>query len=455
MAVIDWPATFGYAEFSEQPRRSRGPYVQRSAFTGKPHVSYGGGRRRHGRVVTPVSRTGQVQTEITSLVQQLSDPANQLRFEMPRVSGAAQHLTVHVTNIRPPELDERGTWRGWVLEFVETGSVVDPLPGLLEELNAGLPIDVRGDIVGNSDTDRYDWSITMSTLVLAMLTELASGRAGDIGFAVYEPDGNITSLFAHTRNGSALFASSQLEAGNYYIVVGTDTDADTNTPYRLRVVALGPGDSLPLNRDSEDNIQGASDIDVYPFTVSADTDVLVLLTALTSRSAGEIGFAVYEPDGNTTSLVAHTRNGSAIFASSQLEAGNYYIVVGATTDADTDTPYRLQITELDYTGRSVPFTVTSEDNIQGASDIDVYPFTVAQGDRVRVRLDRLTSRSAGEIGFAVYEPDGNITSLFTNTTNGSAIVATSRLAAGNYYIVVGTDTDADTNTPYRLRVNTV
>lgn len=118
MAVVAWPAAFGYAEFSEAPRRSRGPYVHRGVYDGTIHVSYGGGRRRRGHVITPVSRTGAVQTAITALVQDVSDPANQMRIARPGVA-AGTDIVVQVTGIRPPARDERGAWRGWRLDFVE------------------------------------------------------------------------------------------------------------------------------------------------------------------------------------------------------------------------------------------------------------------------------------------------------------------------------------------------
>lgn len=120
MADIDWPEAFGYAAFSEQAIRSRGPHVHRSVYTGRPHVSYGGGRRRQGYVVTPVSTTGMVQEEITALVQAISDPSNRLRLPLPTTdTDVATWLTVHVTRIQPPERNERGTWRGWRLDWVE------------------------------------------------------------------------------------------------------------------------------------------------------------------------------------------------------------------------------------------------------------------------------------------------------------------------------------------------
>ena len=121
MAIVDWPTSFGYTEFSETTYRSRGPYVQRSVFTGRVHTSFGGSSRRRGYVITPASRAnGTTTTEVNELVRRVSDPVNQLRFALPGTSGALEFLVVHVVGIRPPERDAQGIWRGWRLEFVQT-----------------------------------------------------------------------------------------------------------------------------------------------------------------------------------------------------------------------------------------------------------------------------------------------------------------------------------------------
>ena len=167
MAIIDWPSAFGYAEFEEQPYRSRGPYVHRSVYTGAVHVSYGGGRRRHGSVTTPVSTaTGVVQPEITALIAQVSDPANQLRLPRPLVRGRGisfDPMVVHVTRIRPPERDERGVWRGWQLEFIEIGAAADVLPP--PERAPSCPA-LSGTVTAKSDDSGFDVSIPVTqTLV--------------------------------------------------------------------------------------------------------------------------------------------------------------------------------------------------------------------------------------------------------------------------------------------------
>lgn len=123
MALINWPDGVGYAEFSEKPERARGPHVHRSAYTGAVHVSYGGGRRRRGVVVTPVqTRDGSIQPDISLMIQQISDPANQLRLERPQAvtSGTVtpSYLTAQVTRLVPPRRNERGVWQGWRIEWV-------------------------------------------------------------------------------------------------------------------------------------------------------------------------------------------------------------------------------------------------------------------------------------------------------------------------------------------------
>ena len=136
MAVRDWPLLpgstterYGFAEYSEQPMRARGPHVHRSVYTGAVHVSYGGGRRRRGYVTTPVSNRGDVSPEFVHLIAQLSDPADQLRLPRPPgVGEAGASIVVQPTRIHPPQRDERGVWRGWRIEFVETGAASTTTP---------------------------------------------------------------------------------------------------------------------------------------------------------------------------------------------------------------------------------------------------------------------------------------------------------------------------------------
>ena len=451
MAVIDWPAAFGYAEFSEQPHRSRGPYVHRSVFTGAVHVSYGGGSRRRGYVVTPVSTaTGAVQPAITALVQQLSDPANQLRLHRPGAAAAGPQMTANVTRIQPPERDERGVWRGWRLEFVEIGTAADPLPGLLEESMSDLPIRETGDIAGASDTDRYEWELKMATNVLVTLTGLADGSAGDIGFRVFNEDGETTAIHNLTSSGVGRSDSATLPAGNYYVVVGTNTDDDTDTPYDLHVYAPDYSPSLPLSESSSNNIVGNSELDIYPFSLQAETNVLVTLTGLADGRAGDIGLRVFNEDGGTTEIANSTAAGGGHSDSATLPAGNYYVVVGTNTDDDTDTPYDLHVYAPDYSP-SLPLSESSSNNIVN-SDLDIYPFSLQAETNVLVTLTGLADGRAGDIGFRVFNEDGGTTAIGNSTFAGADHSDSATLPAGNYYVVVGTDTDDDTDTPYELSV---
>ena len=69
------------------------------------------------------------------------------------------------------------------------------------------------------------------------LTGLADGAAGDIGFSVYGENGSLLRIGAHTSVGVALSDSGVLPAGNYYVMVGENTDGNTDTPYVLSVTA--------------------------------------------------------------------------------------------------------------------------------------------------------------------------------------------------------------------------
>ena len=130
MAVIDWPASLGYAEYSATPVHSRGPFVNRSAYTGKPHVAYGGGTRLRGYVVTPIAEArGTVAPEITRLIQTLSDPSNQLNLRIPGTETTPSTVElVQPTRITPPERNAQGVWQGWRIDFIGVNPVVAPPP---------------------------------------------------------------------------------------------------------------------------------------------------------------------------------------------------------------------------------------------------------------------------------------------------------------------------------------
>lgn len=173
MAVRDWPLLpgstterYGFAEYSEQPMRARGPHVHRSVYTGAVHVSYGGGRRRRGYVTTPVSNRGDVSPEFVILIAQLSDPADQLRLPRPPgVGETGANIVVQPTRLHPPQRDERGVWRGWRIEFVETGASTTVGPPTRMAVASATLTFVVAPYMGTATVTAYDdgtigWSYT-------------------------------------------------------------------------------------------------------------------------------------------------------------------------------------------------------------------------------------------------------------------------------------------------------
>ena len=222
MAIIDWPLRLGYAEFVEMPHRMRGPHIHRSVYDGTPHISYGGGTRRRGHITTQVSSaTGAVQPAITALVHSLTDANNQLRLTRPD-DPTGDKLLVQVLRIDPPERDDRGIWRGWRLEFIEYGTTA---------LRS-----YTGDIVGTGDTDRYAVVTEGRTRVTIRLTGMVTGDEGDIGFEFRRTSDDVRLLGRNTASGADLSGTVTVIAGTYYILVGVDTDVDTDTPYTLTVL---------------------------------------------------------------------------------------------------------------------------------------------------------------------------------------------------------------------------
>ena len=161
---------------------------------------------------------------------------------------------------------------------------------------------------------------------------------------------------------------------------GESTDGNTDTPYVLDVWAPDYSPTLPLSESSADNIRGRSDIDIYPFSLAAETSVLVTLTGLADVAAGDIGFSVYGENGSLLRIGAQTSVGVALSDSGVLPAGNYYVVVGESTDGNTDTPYVLNVWEPDYSP-TLPLSESSADNIRGRSDIGHLPVFFGGGDK--------------------------------------------------------------------------
>ena len=285
MAVIRWPAEFGYEEYSEKPERSRGPYVHRSAFTGAVHVSYGGGRRRRGYVVTPVEkRSGAVQPAITALVQQLSDPANQLRLKPPRPIAdgvpAADDLIVHVTRIQPPERDDRGVWRGWRLEFVTVGTGDSDLPDPVEPVSPLVcPPFTGATLIAKTDDTGFDVSIPVTQALVdeTTRTDPADSEITKLRYQLYSgatAPALMTSLDSATElTLSALTAGTPITfaiteavtAGTNYSVQAQWVRAD-DTACPIAVVATVQVDAVPdldvqlpasaFAIDTEGSIQG-------------------------------------------------------------------------------------------------------------------------------------------------------------------------------------------------------
>ncbi len=468
MAVIDWPAAFGYAEFSEQPHRSRGPYVHRSAFTGAVHVSYGGGRRRRGYVVTPASpANGEVQPAITALVQDLSDPANQLRLRRPGLAGLpAETMTVHVTRIQPPERDERGVWRGWRLEFAEIGPVGAPPPTPVRVLACPS---LAGMLTAKADDSGFDVSIPVTQALVdeTMRTVPANSQIVSLRYQLYSgrtAPGLMTSLTTVTDvQLSGLAAGTPItfsiteavrNAHHYSLQAQWERADGTVCPIAVVGTHFLEGFMLPLRQTGD--TAGASDSDRYQFTLPAETSVLATLMGLTHGAAGQTGFRVYAADGTATALWQRSVTGVALHDSATLAAGSYYVNVGGTdgnADAQTNTPYALAIYAPDY---SPMLPLSESGDIVGASDIDIYPFSHLAETSVDVTLTGLTSGNAGDTGFQVWQADGTAVAGSKQTTgSGADLSASLTLAAGNYYVVVGGfdgDSDADTNTSYSLSV---
>ena len=338
MAVFAWPMDHGYADFSAMQRRSRGPIVHRSVFTGASQVSYGGGKRWQGSVTTPVSvRTGAVPMVFESLVASLADVSNQLRLILPDDAGGTQ-ITVAVLSMDPPERDERGVWRGWRLNFLETlvtaGSVV-----------SGLPLDVRGDLKGAGDVDRYEFSFTREEDTLIVLDELPSGHAtgaydielwwisvGSVGPAVK------TWSYGHGFGVTAA-QLQRLPAGAGYLQV-TSRSAATDTGYRLRAQIL-QSPVLTRSRIYNGQIIGPSIADIYPFALATPGRIRLTMYINSSGPSGILGLTLFAATYSVIDM--SSSNGETVGPVEQsLPAGEYALVIRYAVST-TNTRYTVLV----------------------------------------------------------------------------------------------------------------
>ena len=316
------------------------------------------------------------------------------------------------------------------------------------------------NIMGDSDTDRYDFRTSgTTTSVVALLTGLTVGNAGDVNLGLYRTsdDRNIKQLSA-TR-GQALTLGAMVPADNYYVAVEGD-DSDTDTPYTLRVLTpdyaghvLSTSNPLTITG----GITGQSDLDISAFRLSARTSVVGLLTGTATGTAGDISFDILNADGSATNLDGFASRGDAIYDGKVLAAGDYYVIVGDMADGDTDTSYNLRILAPDYAGHvlssSNPLTVTSVDNIVGQSDADIYAFRLSAEATVSGTLSGRVSTRAAPLGWQVWTTVGVRTAIGASSFSTGDVTDSATLAAGDYYIIVDGLADR-TNTPYSLNITT-
>ncbi len=288
------------------------------------------------------------------------------------------------------------------------------------------------------DLDLYTFTLTSSTRVVLQATSLAV----DPCVRILAPAGE-----APVPNGSACaFPASHLDivlpAGVYFVEVSDNGSSQTGA-YTLiyEPIVLASATPLVAGVPASDTLTPLGDLDLYTFTVTSSTRVVLQATSL----AVDPCIRILAPAGE-----APVPNGSACaFPASRLDivlpAGVYFVEVSDNGSSQTGA-YTL-IYEPIVLASATPLVadVPASDTLTPLGDLDLYTFTLTSSTRVVLQATSLGVDPCVRL----LAPAGEAT-----VPNGSACAfPASRLdivlPAGVYFVEVSDNGGGETG-PYRL-----
>ena len=213
----------------------------------------------------------------------------------------------------------------------------------------GLPIEETGDLVGDGDFDRYDWSLDMQTTVFVLVDRLRGKARPDRGTfmraRVFDDSGDfLTSPGTGQSISGPILLSADLQPGNYYVLVDAPVGAGTNTDYRLQVFETDYSEQPPIDVASTEDLTGL-ELRVFPFSLPTAADVRLRVDAPVPEGAAAANTLItMHPAGRDTFIFQESigANGGSVDETKRVEAGNYYIVLRGQ-DLSVETAIRLRV----------------------------------------------------------------------------------------------------------------
>jgi len=219
---------------------------------------------------------------------------------------------------------------------------------------------------------------------------------------------------------------------------GAATDSTTAQVASQCSPGISFGDSVPCS------ITTPSEIDTYTFTANADDKVLIRMTRTAGIMAPEV--PVYDPRG--AFLCTTWADSLALIGSCAIPTTGGYTILVNDSGTDQTGDYTVYIQRLNNPGGTTPlaFGQPLPGALSTVGKQDTYTFTAHSGDKVLIRMTRMTGVMAPEV--TVYDPRGAF--LCTTWGDSIALIGSCAISAAGTYTILANDRGTDQTGDYTM-----
>jgi hypothetical protein len=320
---------------------------------------------------------------------------------------------------------------------------------LLAAIASGQTI---ADSVVVGQTKSYTFSASVNDTVYVAIGETVPGVGSDPRVELLAPNG--ASLAAKWDYAGTAITARATVAGTYTIVA-SDQGADEAMTYNV-TLAKGPAtqtttvDDGPIaSGQTRTGTFGMGDLDVYTFAANANDYVYIDIGETTAGAGTDPSLALIAPDGSVYKT-GWDYNGYAI--AGRLTLGGTYTIVAADVSCDETGGYAITLAKGPATQTTSPddgpiASAQTRTGTVGMGDLDVYTFTAAIGDDIRVAVGETVAGAGFDPALTLIAPDGSLANSIWDYAGTS--VQHRATVAGTYTLVVS-DQGADESGAYNV-----
>ncbi len=313
-----------------------------------------------------------------------------------------------------------------------TGQALGSASAAVGPASLGFGETVEGAILTPGEIDAYSFSASAGDKVLVRMSRLSGNLVLQV--RLYDPGG--TKLCEAYNSLPAEIATCTLPSSGTYSILASDLIGSNTGNYSLYLQRLNnPGGAAPIafGQTLSESISPTAQMDTYTFSANAGDKVLVRM----SRLSGDLVLQVrlYGP-GGTKLCEAYNALPAEIAACTLPSSGAYSIL--ATDLLGTRTgDYSLYLQRLNNPGGAIPiaFCQTLTESISPTAQMDTYTFSANAGDKVLVRMSRLSGDLVLQV--RLYDPGG--TKLCEAYNSLPAEIASCTLPSTGAYSILASD----------------